>query len=250
MQLTDHIYLVGGGPFTGFGLTSGPDCHIYLIDGGDELVLVDSGLGLNDDFERLVENVENHGFDPGDIATVALTHYHGDHAGGAARAQRDFGATLAIHADAAGPLEAADEGATGLEAARDAGVFPAEARLEECSVGMRLSEGDEISVGELSLHFISTPGHALGHGSYLLSGADTKAALFTGDALFWAGRILLQAVADCDLQDSIDSLQRLASLDFEGFFPGHGALAVEGGHVHAAMAKTKLDGLGIPENIV
>jgi hydroxyacylglutathione hydrolase len=249
MQLTDHIYLVGGGPFTGFGLTSGPDCHIYLIDGGDELALVDSGLGVGGDFERLVENITDHGFDPGDIATVALTHYHGDHAGGAARAQREFEATLAIHADAADPLEAADESATGLEAARAAGVFPAGARLEECSVGMRLEDGDEITVGELTLRFIATPGHARGHGSYLLEGTQT-AGLFTGDALFWAGRILLQAVPDCDLQDSIESLRRLASLEFEGFFPGHGALSVEGGQVHAAMAKAEIDALGVPRNIV
>jgi hydroxyacylglutathione hydrolase len=249
MQLTDHIYLVGGGPFTGFGLTSGPDCHVYLIDGGDELALVDSGLGLESDFERLIENVSNHGFDPGDIATVALTHYHGDHAGGAARAQREFEATLAIHVDAAEPLEAADEIATGLEAALVAGVFPGEARLEECSVGMRLEDGDEITVGELTLRFIATPGHARGHGSYHLEGSRTS-ALFTGDALFWAGRVLLQAVPDCDLQDSIESLRRLASLEFEGFFPGHGALAVSGGQVHAAMAKAEIDVLGVPKNIV
>lgn len=249
MQLTEHIYLVGGGPFTGFGLTSGPDCHIYLIDGGDELALIDSGLGLAENFEQLIENITGHGFDPKDITTVALTHYHGDHAGGAARAQREFEATLAIHADAADPLEAADESATGLEAARNAGVFPEEARLEECSVGMRLEDGDEIAVGDLTLRFVPTPGHAHGHGSYLLEGTG-MVALFTGDALFWAGRILLQAVPDCDLQNSIESLQRLASLDFEGFYPGHGALAVEGGQVHAAMAKTRLDGLGVPENIV
>ena len=249
MQLTEHIYLVGGGPFTGFGLTSGPDCHIYLIDGGGELALIDSGLGLTEDFERLIENIEGHGFDPGDISSVALTHYHADHAGGAARAQREFEATLAIHADAADPLEAADESATGLEAARSAGVFPEHAELEECSVGVRLEDGDEIDVGDLTLQFIPTPGHARGHGSYLLGGTGAG-ALFTGDALFWAGRILLQAVPDCDLQDSIESLHRLASLDFQGFFPGHGALAVDGGQVHAAMAETTLDGLGIPKNIV
>ena len=113
----------------------------------------------------------------------------------------------------------------------------------------RLTDGDVIEVGELSLRFVPTPGHARGHGSYLLSGEEGN-ALFTGDSLFWAGKILLQAVEDCDLQESLESLQRMAALDFEGFFPGHGALAVEGGHVHAAMAQAEIEKLGVPKNLV
>ncbi len=249
MRLTEHVYLVGGGPFTGFGLTPGPDCHVYLVDGGDELALVDCGMGLDEGFAALLENISSHGFDPGDVATVALTHYHADHAGGAARAQRDLGATLAIGETAAGALEAADEIATGLKAARDAGVFPAEARLEECSVGRLMQNGEEIAVGELGLRYVPTPGHSRGHGSYLLTGGESN-ALFTGDAVFWAGKILLQAVPDCDLQDSINSIETLSSLDFEGFFPGHGAVSVDGGRVHVDMAKAEVDALSIPKSIV
>ena len=43
MKLTEDVYLVGGGDY-GFNLTHRLDCHTYLIDGGDELVLVDAGL--------------------------------------------------------------------------------------------------------------------------------------------------------------------------------------------------------------
>lgn len=249
MRLTEHVYLVGGGPFTGFGLTSGPDSHIYLIDGGEELVLIDSGLGLDESFDQLADNIAGHGFDPADIGVVALTHYHGDHAGGAARAQRDFGAALAIDHAAAAHLESGDEEVTGLRAAREAGVLPAEARLEGCSVDMPLHEGDEIPVGAGSLRFVPTPGHCKGHGSFLLSGLGSP-SLFTGDALFWAGRILLQAVPDCDLQASLASLVRMADLEFEGFFPGHGALAVTGGGVHAEMARSEVESLGVPKGII
>ncbi len=249
MKLTEHIYLVGGGPFTGFGITSGADCHVYLIDGGDELVLIDSGLGLDDGFEQLVANIANHGFDPERIDVVALTHYHADHAGGASKAQTEFGADLAIHHDAASSLENADEDATGLRAARDAGVFPDEAHLSPCTVQFGLEDGDEVSVGRGRLRFVSTPGHCRGHGSFLLTGLG-EPALFTGDALFWAGRILLQAVADCDLQASLESLRRLASLEFEGFYPGHGAIAVSGGSVHAGMAKSEVESLRVPGSII
>ena len=44
MRLTPDVCLVGGGMF-GFGLTSPGDCHVYLLDGGDELVLIDAGIG-------------------------------------------------------------------------------------------------------------------------------------------------------------------------------------------------------------
>ena len=249
MKLTEHIYLVGGGPFTGFGLTPGSDSHIYLIDGGDRLVLVDAGLGLDESFARLTENIQGHGFDPGDIDLVVLTHYHGDHAGGASRAQEEYGAELAIHHESATYLENADEDATGLRAAREAGVFPEAARLRPCTVQSALREGDEIAVGSGSLRFVPTPGHCRGHGSYLLTGLGDP-ALFTGDALFWAGKILLQAVPDCDLQASLDSLRRLASLEFEGFYPGHGAIATSGGRVHAEMARAEIDSLSVPGSII
>lgn len=249
MQLTEHVYLVGGGPFTGFGITSGADCHIYLVDGGEELVLIDSGLGLGEGFEQLVDNISGHGFDPRGIDVVALTHYHGDHAGGAARAQGEFGAQLAIHRDAASILETADEKATGLLAARDAGVFPETAHLTPCTVELRLEDGDEIPVGPGSLRFVPTPGHCDGHGSFLLTGLGDP-ALFTGDALFWGGKILLQAVPDCDLQASLETLRRVASLEFEGFYPGHGAIAISGGSVHAEMARSEIDSLSVPGSII
>jgi glyoxylase-like metal-dependent hydrolase (beta-lactamase superfamily II) len=230
-------------------LTSQADCHVYLIDGGNELVLVDCGLGMASGFDELMGNIEAVGFDPRAVKTVALTHYHADHAGGAARARRLLGADIAISAEAAPFLEAGDEEATGLRAARDAGVFPAEAALDPCPVDRPLRDGDTIAVGSGLLHFIPTPGHAMGHGSFMLTGLG-RPALFAGDALFWAGRILLQAVPDCDLQDSIASVRRMAALEFDAFLPGHAALTVSGGSLHTAMAVGEIDRLGVPKSIL
>lgn len=44
MRLTQDVALVGGGN-AGFGLSAPLDCHVYLLDGGDELALVDAGVG-------------------------------------------------------------------------------------------------------------------------------------------------------------------------------------------------------------
>ena len=44
MRLTHDICLVGGGNF-GFGLSAPLDCHIYVIDGRQEVAIVDAGMG-------------------------------------------------------------------------------------------------------------------------------------------------------------------------------------------------------------
>src|SRR5690349_21076539 len=82
MRLTDEVYLVGGGPVKDFGLSNEPDCHVYLIDGGDELALVDCGMAEGDSLERILSNVQRDELDPARIRTLILTHYHMDHAGG------------------------------------------------------------------------------------------------------------------------------------------------------------------------
>lgn len=249
MQLTENIHLVGGGPFTGFGLTPGPDCHVYLIDGADDLALIDCGLGLDAGFTALESNIRSAGFDPTNVSRAFLTHYHGDHAGGARRVRDDFGARLAASREAVAALEAGDEGATGLAAARDAGVFPEEARLEPTPIDDPLDDGDEHAVGEVTIRYLATPGHCTGHGAYLLSGPATS-ALFSGDAVFWAGRILLQAVPDCDLAASTNSIERLAALEFDAFLPGHGALTISGGGIHPQMAAEQIEALQVPKSIL
>ena len=44
MQLTEFVHLVGSGQ-SGFSLTDPLDCHVYLLDGGSELALIDTGVG-------------------------------------------------------------------------------------------------------------------------------------------------------------------------------------------------------------
>ena len=57
--LTD-IYLVGSGR-TGIGISDFYDCHVYLVDGGDEAALIDAGSGV--DIEPFMRNIAAHGID-------------------------------------------------------------------------------------------------------------------------------------------------------------------------------------------
>eukprot|EP00501_MAST-03F_sp_TOSAG23-6_P001765 GSMAST32.ASY1.ANO1.1842.1 assembled CDS len=52
----------------------------------------------------------------------------------------------------------------------------------------KVTEGDKISIGKLSVKVISTPGHTSGHVCFLVSPNDGHpSAVFTGDTLFISG---------------------------------------------------------------
>ena len=52
MRVTDEVFIVGGGIRNAFGLSDDPDCHIYLVNGGDELALIDCGMADGKSLER------------------------------------------------------------------------------------------------------------------------------------------------------------------------------------------------------
>jgi glyoxylase-like metal-dependent hydrolase (beta-lactamase superfamily II) len=83
--------LVGGGN-AGFNLSAPLDCHVYLLDGGDDLVLVDSGSGIEGTVDAILANIERDGVEPARFSRLLLTHYHADHAGAAA----EFAARLGL----------------------------------------------------------------------------------------------------------------------------------------------------------
>jgi len=100
---------VGGGRF-GFGLSAPLDCHIYLLDGGDELALVDAGIGGSvGDTQQILANIEAEGYDPDNVSTLLLTHYHADHAGGAAELRDALGLSVGGAPLKAKKLTEADE---------------------------------------------------------------------------------------------------------------------------------------------
>ena len=245
MKLTDRIYLVGSGA-QGVGMSDDYDCHIYLIDGGGELALVDAGGGL--DTERIVENIRSDGLDPAKVEHLLLTHAHGDHAGGATGLRGALGEPrVYIHSEWAEVMRTGDEEAISLNEAKRVGLYPEDYRFQACPVDVELSEGDEIIVGDLSFEVIDTPGHCRGHVSFLLSHGG-KRVLFSGDLVFFGGKILLQNIPDCDLQAQIASLKKVRDLQVDMFFPGHLTFSLRNGQRHIDEALKIIDGLLIPPN--
>lgn len=245
MKLTDRIYLVGSG-LQGFSLTDDYDCHVYLIDGGDELALVDAGAGMG--VPSILQNIREHGFKAGNVRHLLLTHAHGDHAGGAARMSEALHEPqVYVHADCAPFLREGDEDAICLGDAKRVGLYPADYRFEPCEVNAELGEGQVVAVGDLELQTIETPGHSKGHVSFLLK-HDGRTILFGGDLIFFGGKILLQNTWDCDLRAHLDSLVKLRDAQIDVLLPGHLTFSLENGQRHIDAALKIVDGLLVPPN--
>ena len=126
MKLAEHIYLVGGGA-RGMGISHDVDCHIYLVDDGDEAALIDAGAGTEP--ERIVAIIAAAGIPAERIRYLILTHCHGDHAGGAAYLKDALDLEIIVPTGAKPWLETPDEDAMNITRARAAGRYPEDFRF-------------------------------------------------------------------------------------------------------------------------
>jgi len=151
---------------------------VYLID-AERPALVDTGLGTN--VERVHDLLDQAGIAPDDLETIALTHVHLDHAGGAGLlAEECPSATVYVHESGArhlvdpSRLWAGTKQAVGdqIDYYTEPTPIP-EDRIET------LTDGDEIDLGGRSLVARHVPGHAPHQVVFDAPGLD---AVFTADA--------------------------------------------------------------------
>lgn len=110
----------------------------HLIDTGDGLIMIDTGYGNT--FEMVVEAVEKLGFEPEEIKYIINTHWHGD------------------HAEASGKM-AELTGAKNIISRIDA---PEVERRGYFKPDMLIDDGDILSLGNITIEFMVTPGHTKG----------------------------------------------------------------------------------------
>lgn len=241
IRLTDHVHLVAAGRL-GVGITHDLDCNVYLIDGGTEAALVDAGAGLS--VHEIVREIQSCGIDPASVSTLLLTHAHPDHAAGALGLKQAFDLTVVGSPEVAKAVGQADAATTGLQAGQLYGLYGAAFELRPCPVDT-IRPGEAITIGSVGIEVIDTPGHSAGHVAFLLHRPDGT-DLFTGDAMLFGGRIILQPTDDCSWTAQLDTLHRLAEVDHDGLFPGHLGVAVRGGHRHAKAAVERIRTHGRP----
>lgn len=245
MKIADNIYLVGSGQF-GMQMSDLKDCNVYLVDCGDEALLIDAGGGVQP--QAIIANIEQSGIALERITHLLLTHVHGDHAAGAGYFQQTYGWKVVVSEEAAPWLEQGDMDKTSLNQAIEAGVYAQGFSYPACPVSRTVQDGEEIRVGAVKLQVLDTPGHSRGHVSYLWE-KEGKRCLFSGDVIFSGGKIVLQNTWDCNIQDYAQSIAKLHRLNIDALYPGHGPFLHTQAWRHINMAHEKFTQLDIPPNL-
>lgn len=246
VKIADRVYLVGSGKF-GVEMTDPTDCHIYMLDGGSECALIDAGSGIEP--ERIVENIRRCGFDMDRVKYCVLTHVHVDHAAGAHYFHETYGIGIIASGEAAEWLERGDMDKTSLNFAKRKGVYPADFRFPACPVEKVVREGDRLKVGDIELAVIDSPGHSRGHICLLWEDGRTK-SLFAGDAVFADGKIIIQRIWDCVIDQYAETVAKLHGLKIDRLYPGHGPFLLSRASQHIEKAHRCFEKLLVPPNLI
>ena len=190
----------------------------YLAIDADRVTVIDTGL--KGSAERVLRAVEAAGRKPQDVRQIVITHHHADHTGGLAELAERTGAQVMVHALDA-PIVRGERPPPGpssgglLKPLLASMARPAPA----ARVDRELADGDEIDALD-GMRVVHTPGHTPGSISLY---CPKRRLLFTGDAA--ANRFGLGGPIGWfteDMAQARESLRKLAALDFEAVFFGHG----------------------------
>ncbi|QZY53098.1 MBL fold metallo-hydrolase [Leucobacter tenebrionis] len=220
-RLSSRVWLVGGSD--GPASTDAWDGNQYLVWDGERGALIDCGTGRGS--KAWLDQVASVTGDLRTVDALLITHYHADHAGGAAAAERAGLRVLGSPATAKA-LRDGDEQTTSLVRARRAGVYPADYRMPPAPSAEEVPR--ELRFGRSVLRVIRAPGHCDGHLVFALEEPD-GVALFTGDTLFPGGRVSIQAIPDCRLDAYADTMHRLSRQPVVALYPGHGGAELDPG---------------------
>lgn len=240
-HLTDGVWLVGSGTDDDV-LTDPHDCHTYLLWDGRSGFVVDCGTGLG--FDRWAESVAQL-CDPLSLQGCLVTHYHADHAGGAARL-RDLGIAVFASPETVAALAHGDEECTQVRAARQAGIYPDTYRLRAADLQ---AIPETLTLGAFTVRTVQTPGHCDGHLVFVAS-IGSKQVLFSGDCLFAGGLVSMQAIPDCRLDRYAASVIELARRHVDVLLPGHGDLVLSTASEHVRRAARSFSHLIPPPNFL
>jgi len=151
------------------------------ILGDRRTVVVDPGPDDDAHLRRVADEA-------GDVALVLLTHGHPDHSAGA----RTLAERLGVPVRAVDPTHRlGDEG---------------------------LGDGEHVTVDDLVVTVLATPGHSSDHVCFVLPEQGT---VLTGDHVLGRGTTVV-AHPDGRMRDYLDSLSRLADVGATRLLPGHG----------------------------
>ena len=207
---------------------------VYILD-AERPAVVDTGTGAN--HERLLGALEEVGIAPGDLAVIAVTHVHLDHAGGAGYLARDCeNATVVVHERGARHLvdpERLVEGTRQVVGARwQHYADPLPVGEERLTV---VTDGDVVDLGDHELRVHYAPGHAP---HQVVFHDPANDAVFTADSagIYVPRRDEVEPTSppvNFDLDQVLADVDTLRDIDPETLLYGHFGPALRGDHLDA-----------------
>ena len=173
-------------------IMTGPGTNTYILgDDANGYLVIDPGPESRKHIDSIRDLTSDR------VKWVLCTHTHIDHSPGAALISKLTGACvfgrLAEHMER-----------------QDSSFVPDE----------QLSDGNEVSFGDLKIDVLHTPGHASNHLCFLFSEARM---LFTGDHIMQGSTVVINP-PDGDMSAYFSSLNKLYDYQFDWIAPGHGFL--------------------------
>lgn len=173
----------------------------YVVGHGD-VAVIDPGPELQSHLSALLLALQNE-----TISHILVTHTHRDHSAAAAALKAATGAKIVGCSPAPEAAAVADAAAV-VDSAQDLNYAP----------DVVMGDGDAISVGDLALQAVATPGHT---GNHLCFALPEEKALFTGDhVMAWATSVIIPP--DGGMGDYMNSLEKLVRRSDVIYWPGHG----------------------------
>ncbi|MFB0503303.1 MAG: MBL fold metallo-hydrolase [Candidatus Bathyarchaeia archaeon] len=240
MKITRDVYMVGSGQIR---LSDPFDCHVYLVDCGDELVLIDAGAGLNSGF--IVDNIRGEGFDKEEISYILLTHCHADHAGGCSNIKMLTSCEVICTEVEGKLLNKGSDDELGLDIARRSGLYPQDYKFAHAEPDHIVIDGEKVSLGKYDVRVIEVPGHSEGSTCYLLDQGGYR-ILFSSDIVFYGGTIGLGNWPGSSLDNYRRHIGKLANLSVDALLPGHFLWTLKGGQEHLDRAADNLKSAWVP----
>ena len=206
--------------------------NVHLVIDGNEGALIDSGFSDDDSLARRLEMLKEF---PGlQLRYIIVTHHHFDHASGANKLRAATGpdgplsgdARIVIHRDEAPLLQRA-----ATEQMPDDVDLPPEAQVyrervqewrNEAAQGtpdQTVADGDTLTVGNLTLRMVHTPGHTAGHLTPFL---EQGKVLFAGDNVLGMGTTAIPPPPHGNMAQYVESLRKMQSLEADVLCCGHG----------------------------
>jgi glyoxylase-like metal-dependent hydrolase (beta-lactamase superfamily II) len=223
-----------------------PYSLLYLLRGTDGGVhVVDPGLDAPGNWRVFASALADIGSDPGDVASILVTHLHPDHLGMAARMREATDAPVLLHREEQAALEArpfAVLTAAALTNRFDEWGVPADRREELASLAGAaprsidtradavVDDGERLGIPGFDVEVIWTPGHTRGSMSLrdsrrgiLLTGDHVLPKTYSGLGL---GSVLGAESGDDGatpnpLADYLASLERVSRYVDDEVLPGH-----------------------------